>query len=456
MKQKTVFVCTECGNKSPKWMGKCTMCGKWNTMEEEVVSPVSRGDVLPASAEMPRKIKEIDETSESRQSTGMSEFDRVLGGGLVKGSFVLVGGDPGIGKSTILLQICEFLGKTSKILYVSGEESPTQIKLRAERLKIKTENLKIYSETNMNYVKNAISSEKPDIIIVDSVQTMVSPEVGSSPGSVSQIKEVTSTLMRIAKDNNISIFLVGHVTKDGAIAGPKILEHMVDTVLYFEGDNQQIYRILRAVKNRFGSTNEIGVFEMTDKGLVEVLNPSAMLLEGRSESATGSAIVCTMEGTRGVLAEIQALVTPTGFGNPRRMSDGIDFNRVILMIAVLEKRCLMSLSNFDVYINIAGGLRLDETAVDLGICAAIISGHKDISIPPDMVFIGEIGLGGELRSVSNLEKRLAEISKLGFKKAVVPKMSLKNTMVPKGLEVIGISSIKEAARIIKESTKTDA
>ena len=445
MKQKTVFVCTECGNKSPKWMGKCTMCGKWNTMEEEIISPAPSSGGLPlTSSDTPKTIRDIDETNESRQSTGMSEFDRVLGGGLVKGSFVLVGGDPGIGKSTILLQICEFLGKTSKILYVSGEESPTQIKLRAERLKIKTENLKIYSETNMNHIKNAISSENPDIIIVDSVQTMVSPEIGSSPGNVSQIKEVTATLMRIAKDNNISIFLVGHVTKDGAIAGPKILEHMVDTVLYFEGDNQQIYRILRAVKNRFGSTNEIGVFEMDSDGLHQVSNPSEALLSGRPEESPGSCITCTMEGSRPVLAEIQALVSPTSFGNPRRMTQGPDLNRVLMLLAVMEKQSGLHISAYDTYVNIVGGFRISETASDLGIVMALASSFRNRALDSGIVAIGEVGLTGETRSVSLLEARISEAEKMGFKTCIIPYINSKKLKKFDSIEVVPVRNIRDA------------
>ena len=445
MKQKTVFVCTECGNKSPKWMGKCTMCGKWNTMEEEIISPTPSSGGLPlTSSDTPKTIRDIDETNESRQSTGMSEFDRVLGGGLVKGSFVLVGGDPGIGKSTILLQICEFLGKTSKILYVSGEESPTQIKLRAERLKIKTENLKIYSETNMNHIKNAISSENPDIIIVDSVQTMVSPEIGSSPGNVSQIKEVTATLMRIAKDNNISIFLVGHVTKDGAIAGPKILEHMVDTVLYFEGDNQQIYRILRAVKNRFGSTNEIGVFEMDSDGLHQVSNPSEALLSGRPEESPGSCITCTMEGSRPVLAEIQALVSPTSFGNPRRMTQGPDLNRVLMLLAVMEKQSGLHISAYDTYVNIVGGFRISETASDLGIVMALASSFRNRALDSGIVAIGEVGLTGETRSVSLLEARISEAEKMGFKTCIIPYINSKKLKKFDSIEVVPVRNIRDA------------
>ncbi len=449
MKQKSVFVCTECGNKSPKWMGKCTMCGNWNTYEEEIEyisSPSSKGvsgiSLSPSSS--PKKVSEIDFSNEIRTSTGMSEFDRVLGGGLVKGSFVLVGGDPGIGKSTILLQICQHLGKTCKILYVSGEESQSQIKLRAERLNINTESLKIYSETNMNYIKGAISSENPDIIIVDSVQTMVSPEIGSSPGNVSQIKEVTSSFMRIAKDNGISVFLVGHVTKDGAIAGPKILEHMVDTVLYFEGDRQQSYRILRAVKNRFGSTNEIGVFEMETDGLHQVPNPSAALLSGRPENSPGSCISCTMEGTRPVLSEIQALVSPTAFGNPRRMTQGLDLSRVLMLLAVMEKQSGLHINSYDAYVNIVGGFRIFETATDLSIIMALASSFRSRALDSGIVAIGEVGLTGETRSVSFLEPRIAEAEKMGFKTCLIPAVNLKKLRKFDQIEVVPVRHIKDA------------
>ena len=355
-----------------------------------------------------------------------------------------MGGDPGIGKSTLLLQICQYAGKTKKILYISGEESAAQIKIRAERLNVDTHNLYLLSETNVETVIEAITDTKPDIVIIDSIQTMHIDAIASAAGSVPQVRETTNALMRIAKSMAISMFIVGHVTKDGSLAGPRVLEHMVDCVLYFEGDRQLSFRILRAVKNRFGSTNEIGVFDMQSQGLVEVENPSKMLLEGRPDDISGSSIVCAMEGTRGILAEVQALVTPTGFGNPRRMSSGIDLNRVLLLIAVLEKRAKINLSNCDVYINVAGGLRIDETAVDLGVCTAIAASKKDYIIPPDVMFIGEVGLGGELRSVSKLEKRLTEACNLGFKTAVVPKQSLRGVNIPKGLDVHGVKTVTEA------------
>lgn len=395
------------------------------------------------------QLRQVKTDLEVRYGTGMRELDRVLGGGLVKGSLVLVGGDPGIGKSTLLLQICQNLAQNKKVLYVSGEESERQIKLRAERLGVDCDNIYLVSENDVASVIECINHVQPDIVIIDSIQTMNCEEIASASGSVPQVRESTNAFMRVAKQNDISMFIVGHVTKDGSLAGPRVMEHMVDCVLYFEGDRQMSFRILRAVKNRFGSTNEIGVFEMADRGLIEVENPSAMLLDGRSDGNSGSAIVCTMEGSRGVLAEIQALVTPTGFGNPRRMSSGVDLNRVILMIAVLEKRARVALSNYDVYINVAGGLRIDETAVDLGLCAAIATGKKDIAIPQDMIFIGEVGLGGELRNISQPEKRIAEAAKLGFKTAVMPKQAVKNLKTPPNFNVIGVRTLTEALSYIK-------
>ena len=455
MKSKTVYICRECGYQSPKWLGKCSACGGWNTMDETFAKEEKKTTSTAKSSAVLKKVsslKQIETDNEVRYTTGLNELDRVLGGGLVKGSLVLVGGDPGIGKSTLLLQICNSLAISKKILYVSGEESERQIKLRAERLGVVCDNLYIVSETDVASILEYINQIEPEIVIIDSIQTMNCEEITSAAGSVPQVREATNAFMKIAKSRDISMFIVGHVTKDGALAGPRVLEHMVDCVLYFEGDRQMTFRILRAVKNRFGSTNEIGVFEMANTGLVEVDNPSKIFLEGRSENNSGSSIVCTMEGSRGVLAEIQALVTPTGFGNPRRMSSGIDLNRVILMIAVLEKRAKVSLSNYDVYVNVAGGLRIDETAVDLGLCAAIVTGKKDVQIPDDLVFIGEVGLGGELRGVSQLEKRLSEASKLGFKKAVVPKQSMKNLNIPKDMEVFGVKTVYEALSHIKNDS----
>ena len=453
MKTKSVYICSECGYQSPKWLGKCPGCNQWNTMQETVVSEKKNTVSKAASGTIkrePKRISDIETGFEKRCKTGIGELDRVLGGGIVQGSLVLVGGDPGIGKSTLLLQICENAGQKHKILYVSGEESEGQIKIRAKRLGVKTDNLYLISETDVEAIIENINDTKPDIVIIDSIQTMHREDISSAAGSVPQVREATNAFMHIAKSMGISMFIVGHVTKDGALAGPRVLEHMVDCVLYFEGDRQLSFRILRAVKNRFGSTNEIGVFEMRDCGLCEVDNPSKMLLEGRGEDISGSCVVCTMEGTRGVMAEIQALVTPTGFGNPRRMSSGVDLNRVILMIAVLEKRARMNLSNSDVYINVAGGLRIDETAVDLGICAAIASGQFDVSLPPDIVFIGEVGLGGELRAVSQLEKRLIEASKMGFTSAIVPKQSLNGIKIPKGFAAYGVRNIAEAINMIRK------
>lgn len=367
MKTKAIYICSECGYQTQKWMGKCPGCNQWSTLVETLVDEPDKktsAKVIKTATRPVKKINDITYENEERCNTGINELDRVLGGGLVRGSLILVGGDPGIGKSTLLLQICENIGKTKKILYVSGEESEKQIKLRAERLGVNDVDLYLVSENDVEKIIDIINTLSPEVVIIDSIQTMHIDSITSAAGSVPQVREATNAFMRIAKQDNISMFIVGHVTKDGSLAGPRVLEHMVDSVLYFEGDSQMSFRILRAVKNRFGSTNEIGVFQMTDKGLVEVQNPSKMLLEGRSENTSGSAIVCTMEGSRGVLAEIQALITPTGFGNPRRTSDGIDFNRLILMIAVLEKRCRLNLGNQDVYINVAGGLKIDETAID--------------------------------------------------------------------------------------------
>ncbi len=449
MKSKTVFVCSECGANFPKWMGKCTSCNSWNTIEEELVynAPKS-GKVSVMSAQSvgasstPKAIADIKTTDEERTLTGMGELDRVLGGGLVSGSLVLVGGDPGIGKSTLLLQICEHIGKTKKILYVSGEESQKQIKLRADRLGITTPNLKVYSETNMTLVLDAVFRENPDILIVDSVQTMFNPEIQSTPGNIAQIRDVATVLMKIAKENSISVFLVGHVTKEGALAGPKILEHIVDTVLYFEGERHQAFRVLRAVKNRFGSTNEIGVFEMSGSGLQEIPNPSQAMLSGRPKNVSGSCIICTMEGTRPVLAEIQALVSPTSFGNPRRMASGPDLGRTLMLMAVLEKQCGLKMSLLDAYVNIVGGLRITEPAADLGLVLATASSCTGVAIDADTVAIGEIGLTGELRPCSFLEARIAECEKLGFKRCIVPATGLEKLKNFKAIELCPFYDIK--------------
>lgn len=452
MKTKTTYICRECGYQSAKWMGKCPSCNSWNTFDETLIadekksSPIKKSTV---SARSVSKLKEVKTDLEVRYSTGMAELDRVLGGGLVKGSLVLVGGDPGIGKSTLLLQVCDALSKGRKVLYVSGEESEKQIKLRAERLKVSGEGVYLVSENDVASILEIINQVEPDIVIIDSIQTMCCEEITSAAGSVPQVREATNAFMKVAKQNDISMFIVGHVTKDGALAGPRVLEHMVDSVLYFEGDKQLMFRVLRAVKNRFGSTNEIGVFEMTNDGLCEVENPSKMLLEGRNIECSGSSIVCTMEGSRGVLAEIQALVTPTGFGNPRRMASGIDINRLILMIAVLEKRTKINLSNYDVYVNVAGGLKIPETAVDLALCAAIASGKTDKPIAQNTIFLGEVGLGGELRGIAQVEKRIAEASKLGFSTAIVPKQSIRGFKPPQDFNLIGVKNLAEALSYIK-------
>ncbi len=448
MKSKTVYVCSECGASFPKWMGKCTTCNSWNTIIEEVVVDTKSSSKVavmatPSSTSVSKAIRDIDSTDEERTLTGMGELDRVLGGGLVRGSLVLVGGDPGIGKSTLLLQICEHIGKTKNILYVSGEESQRQIKLRADRLGITTPNLKIYSETNMSLIIDCIFREKPDILIVDSVQTMYNPEIQSTPGNIAQIRDTASVLMKIAKENSISVFLVGHVTKEGALAGPKILEHIVDSVLYFEGDRHQSFRVLRAVKNRFGSTNEIGVFEMGGSGLQEIPNPSQAMLSGRPENVPGSCIICTMEGTRPVLAEVQALVSPTSFGNPRRMASGPDLGRALMLMAALEKRVGLKMSAFDAYVNIVGGLRITEPAADLGLILAIASSYRGTAIDAETVAIGEVGLTGELRSCNFLESRISECEKLGFKKCIIPAVGLSKLKKFKNIEVCPFSDIKE-------------
>ena len=452
MKTKSVFICRECAYQSAKWMGKCPSCGSWNSFDETLISDDKKSNPSSGIAKPKRpvsKLNDVKTDTEVRYKTGIGELDRVLGGGLVKGSLVLVGGDPGIGKSTLLLQICNTLPQDKKILYVSGEESEKQIKLRAERLGIKCDNLYLASETDVSEVLEIINQTAPEIVIIDSIQTMCCEEIVSAAGSVPQVREATNAFMHIAKQKDISMFIVGHVTKDGSLAGPRVLEHMVDCVLYFEGDKQMTFRILRAVKNRFGSTNEIGVFEMTNDGLLEVDSPSAFLLEGRDTENSGSSVICTMEGSRGVLAEIQALVTPCGFGNPRRMSAGIDLNRVILMIAVLEKRAKVSLSNCDVYVNVAGGLKIYETASDLGLCAAIWAAKYDTKIPENMIFIGEVGLGGELRNVSRLEKRIFEAAKLGFDTAIIPKQSLKGLKIPDNFNAIGAKNLYEALSFLK-------
>ena len=446
-KAKVLYYCTECGNETPKWQGRCTACGAWNTLVEHIEKPVAAGRAKSAPvgfSRTPQKLSQIDGDDEIRFSTGMGELDRVLGGGAVAGSLVLVGGAPGIGKSTLLLQICKSLCNGRKVLYVSGEESEKQLKMRAQRIGTQSEELYVLSETRLADILEATETVKPDILIVDSVQTLYREENESAPGSVSQVKDCTMALMQLSKTEGITVFVVGHINKDGAIAGPKVLEHMVDCVLYFEGDPTSSYRLLRAAKNRFGSTNEIGVFEMADCGLVEVPNPSQMLLDGRPEGASGTCVACVMEGTRPVLAEVQALVSKTSFNVPRRTADGFDFNRAALLLAVAEKRCGMKLSAFDAYINVIGGLRLDEPGADLPVILAIASSYRDSVIPSELVAIGEVGLTGEIRSVSNMNQRLGEVARLGFKSCIIPRNGAEKLEIPEGLKVYRVRNLQEA------------
>ncbi len=454
-KSKTVYVCSNCAYEAPKWLGKCPECGEWATLEEEVrvIESSTKNKLSAPSAAKSVKamaLSEIMPDNELRYKTGMSELDRVLGGGIVKGSLVLLSGDPGIGKSTILLQICQCLGKKLKILYVSGEESYSQIKLRADRLKVKTENLFVLCETDVQAVTEHIHATTPDLVIIDSIQTMNFTDLNSSPGCVSQVRECSNILMRTAKSLAIPVIMVGHVNKDGNIAGPKVLEHIVDAVLYFEGERNLSFRILRAVKNRFGSTNEIGVFEMFDCGLKEVENPSEMLISGRPKNTPGSCVACVMEGTRPLLAEIQSLVTSTGFGNPRRISNGFDFNRLAMLIAVLEKRGGYYFSNMDAYINIVGGMKLDEPALDLTIVMALVSSLKDYALRDDVLAFGEIGLAGEIRGVSHCEQRIKEAARLGFTRCIIPKSNIKNlsASIKKDIEIVGVKTIREAFEAI--------
>jgi DNA repair protein RadA/Sms len=448
-KKKTVFLCQECGYESPKWMGKCPGCGQWNTMVEELIKPEgsSRGFLTSTHSKKPEPITLIKSEKEPRLDTQISELNRVLGGGVVPGSLVLVGGDPGIGKSTLLLQTSDQLSKSGqRVLYISGEESVKQTKLRATRLDINSENLYVHAETDLELIERAIDEVQPMLVVIDSIQTVYRQEIASAPGSVSQVRECTAHFMRIAKTKGIAIFIVGHVTKEGSIAGPRLLEHMVDAVLYFEGERHHTYRILRAVKNRFGSTNEIGVFEMIEAGLKEVLNPSEVFLEERSKGAAGSTIVASMEGTRTVLVEIQALISPTSFGNPRRMATGVDHSRISLLMAVLEKRVGMLLQNQDAYINVAGGVRLDEPAIDLAIAVSIASSFRDKPTNPTDVLIGEIGLTGEVRRVSRIDQRVHEAAKLGFKRVIIPNKNIGGWTAPDGIEVVGVDTLGDALK----------
>ena len=447
--KKSVYFCQNCGHEESKWLGQCPMCKEWNTFaEEKVVS--TKGQKSSGEKQVQAvTLSSVTTDEDERMKTELVELDRVLGGGIVPGSLVLVGGDPGIGKSTLLLQVCQKLSAMNKkVLYISGEESLKQINLRANRMGEFSENLYLLCETSLNLIQTAIEREKPDVVVIDSIQTMYNEEIGSAPGSVSQVRESTNVFMQLAKGMNIAIFIVGHVTKEGTVAGPRVLEHMVDTVLYFEGDRHASYRILRGVKNRFGSTNEIGVFEMRKEGLVEVENPSEFMLSGKPENASGSVVACAMEGTRPMLMEIQALVCKSNFGMPRRTAAGIDYNRVNLLMAVLEKRVGLPLSGYDAYVNIAGGIRMNEPAVDLGIIMAVASSYKNRPVSEDTIVFGEVGLSGEVRAVTMPEQRVAEAKKLGFKVCVVPEVSLKSIGKVEGIEVIGVKSVNQTMNLL--------
>lgn len=450
--KKTVFYCQNCGHEESKWLGQCPMCKEWNTfVEEKTESGITRGTTVSARSVREAKViplAEVEADDDERCRTGIGELDRVLGGGIVPGSLVLVGGDPGIGKSTLLLQVCQRLAEMKKILYISGEESQAQIRLRANRMGQFAHNLLLLCETNLDLIRGVIEREKPELVIIDSIQTMYSEEVASAPGSVSQVRESTNIFMQLAKGLCIPIFIVGHVTKEGTVAGPRVLEHMVDTVLYFEGDRHASYRILRAVKNRFGSTNEIGVFEMRQDGLVEVENPSEYMLSGKPENASGSVVACSMEGTRPILLEIQALVCRSNFGMPRRTAAGTDYNRVNLLMAVLEKRLGMALSNCDAYVNIAGGIRINEPAIDLGIVMAVISSFRNCPIDEKMIVFGEVGLSGEVRAVNMPEQRVAEARKLGFETCILPEVCLKMVKGVKGIRLVGVKNINDVVGFI--------
>ena len=449
-KNKTAFFCKECGYESAKWLGQCPICKQWDSFAEERIVKTTKS-MTSVGIERPKAmdLSKVTSNEEDRVLTGMAELDRVLGGGIVKGSLVLVGGDPGIGKSTLLLQMCLMLaGKDVNVLYVSGEESPGQIKMRADRLEKSDRDIRLLSETNLDNVENVIENDKPDVVIIDSIQTMFREDIPSAPGSVGQVRETTSTLMKLGKGLGITIFIIGHVTKEGVVAGPRVLEHMVDTVLYFEGENQVSYRILRAVKNRFGSTNEIGVFEMYSGGLKEVKNPSEYMLNGKPEGEAGSVVTCAMEGTRPIMIEVQALVCRTNFNLPRRTSAGTDFNRVNLLMAVLERRIGMALSGYDAYVNVAGGMKITEPSVDLAIIAALISSFKNVPIDNDTVIFGEVGLTGEIRAVSQAGQRVNEVAKMGYKKVIMPKVNMKSISA-NDIEIIGVDNLRVLLEYIR-------
>ncbi len=458
-KSKTVYICEDCGAQSPKWLGKCPHCGKWNTLTEQTVEPEPPAGRAPRRTSMTgaavenraTRFSDMELPSYMRSETGLGELDRVLGGGLVTGSVVLLSGEPGIGKSTLLTQISDALGQNRRVLYVSGEESGGQLKLRARRLGVSGEHLYILTETNLEHILAEMNDVKPDVVILDSIQTIYSDNTNSTPGSVSQVRECALTFINKAKSEGISMLLVGHVNKEGGIAGPKVLEHMVDAVLYFEGERQQAYRIIRAVKNRYGSTNEIGVFEMTDRGLDEVANPSEMLLAGRPKNVSGNCALCTVEGTRPLIAEVQALVTPTVFPAPRRTGNGVDYNRMCLILAVLEKRLGLKFYQNDVYMNVVGGLSIDEPAADLAIAASLVSSLSDRVVPDDLIIIGELGLAGECRAVTNLELRVREAARLGFKRAIVPYRNVQKRKIEvDGMTVIPVKGIFEVVKELKE------
>ncbi len=452
-KNTTVFYCQNCGFESSKWMGQCPGCKEWNTFVEEVVRATSLKNsskgVNGQGKNVPTALVDVTIQEEDKIKTGISELDRVLGGGIVQGSLTLVGGDPGIGKSTLLLQTCRLLAENGhKVLYISGEESQVQIKMRADRIGPFQKQMLLLCETNLDEIAEVIRKENPRVVVIDSIQTMYNESVSAAPGSVSQVREATGTLLQLAKGLNVAVFIVGHVTKEGTVAGPRVLEHMVDTVLYFEGDRHASYRILRGVKNRFGSTNEIGVFEMREEGLTEVQNPSEYMLEGRPMNASGSVVACSLEGTRPLLLEIQALVCQTNFGIPRRQTTGTDFNRVNLLMAVLEKRCGIQLAGCDAYVNLTGGMKIVEPAIDLGIVLAIVSSFKNIALSPKLMAFGEVGLSGEVRSVNMAAQRVAEAEKLGFEICVVPKVSMKSIKTDGNMKVIGVSNIQEAIDLL--------
>ncbi|MFV0504376.1 MAG: DNA repair protein RadA [Lachnospirales bacterium] len=444
-KEKTVYICNECGYKSVKWLGRCTSCGTFNSFSEEIVRKINNKTISKSSLiNNLTKLDEVSSIDNSKTATNIGELDRVLSGGFVKGSLTLFGGNPGIGKSTLILQLCESVAKKGEeVIYVSGEESIQQIKLRADRLGASSENISLLSETNIDIITDIVNKEKPNFLIIDSIQTMYSDDVSSSQGSVSQTRECVNKLMVIGKKMNITVLIIGHVTKDGAIAGPKILEHMVDTVIYFEGDRYASYRIIRSIKNRFGSTNEIGVFEMEEKGLKEIKNPSEFMLSGRPTGVSGSVITCTIEGTRALLSEVQGLVSFTKFGQPRRTATGMDYNRVVMLIAVLEKRCNLDLSEYDSYVNIAGGMRILEPALDAAVITAIVSSYKNIAMDSNTVVFGEVGLAGEIRGIILPENRIEEAIKMGFKKCILPESNVKNSHRFKNIEIIGVSNVRE-------------